>query len=57
MCIAPGRFELPSSDPKSEMIDRYTTGLFCVSLMGSDEMIDCSSTVTSVRADLPIGRA
>ena len=25
--VAPGRFELPSQDPESRMIDRYTTGL------------------------------
>ena len=25
--IAPGRFELPSSDSKSEMLVHYTTGL------------------------------
>ena len=29
--IVPGRFELPSSDPKSKMIDRYTTGLLLCS--------------------------
>ena len=26
--VAPGRFELPSQDPESRMIDRYTTGLW-----------------------------
>ncbi len=25
---APGRFELPSRDPESRMLDHYTTGLF-----------------------------
>ena len=25
--VAPGRFELPSQDPESRMIDRYTRGL------------------------------
>ncbi len=36
--VAPGRFELPSQDPESRMIDRYTTGL--IRCRTTIEMVD-----------------
>jgi hypothetical protein len=43
--VARGRFELPSADPESAMIDRYTTGLNSLFFYGKVSLLPNKSLI------------